>query len=99
MRRLRFDPQAVEEMEEAADYYRDIDPRLKERFIESLGLALGLLRQFPKSGIPVSPRLRKSALKGFPFQLIYHDEAESRCIIIFALAHHARKPGYWGRRV
>lgn len=99
VRRLRFDPLAVEEMEAAADHYRDIDPRLKERFVGTLGLALGLLRRFPRSGTLVTSHLRKYALKGFPYQLIYHDDVDKQCIIVFAFAHHSRRPGHWGPRV
>jgi hypothetical protein len=36
-------------------------------------------------------------VKGFPFSVHYRVEANG--ILIFAVAHHARRPGYWTQRV
>jgi len=36
-------------------------------------------------------------LKDFPFALVYR--SDDMGIIVFALAHHARRPGYWHGRM
>jgi hypothetical protein len=35
-------------------------------------------------------------LKGFPFAVVYRREGDE--LVIFAVAHHRRAPGYWKAR-
>lgn len=51
----------------------------------------------PELGEIVSGNLRHSLLSRFPFMLIYSIEPEG--ILIVAVAHQRRKPGYWETRV
>ena len=52
---------------------------------------------FPQSGSPFRSNTRRVLVKGFPFSLIYRPKPEG--IVIFAVAHHARRPYYWQSRV
>jgi hypothetical protein len=36
-------------------------------------------------------------LKDFPFSIVYRPEPDG--IVVFAVPHHSRLPGYWRRRV
>ncbi|HMH17060.1 MAG TPA: type II toxin-antitoxin system RelE/ParE family toxin [Burkholderiales bacterium] len=51
---------------------------------------------FPLSGSPSRANTRRIILKGFPFSIFYRPEPDG--IVIFALAHHARRPYYWRSR-
>ncbi len=78
--------------------------QLAEVFLESLhGLtkviedAAARALAFPLSGTPSASYTRRVFLKGFPFSLFYRPEDSG--IVIFATAHHARKPRYWVGRI
>lgn len=43
------------------------------------------------------PDIRKVALKRFPFHVIYR--AEATRIVVLAVAHQRRRPGYWAGRI
>jgi toxin ParE1/3/4 len=48
---------------------------------------------FPLSGSPSELNLRRVMVRNFPFSVVYRPEAEG--ILVFAVAHHSRRPGYW----
>jgi toxin ParE1/3/4 len=98
VRKIRFHPAAALEMGEAAEHYRSIRPKLNVYFVEDLDLSIKLLRQHPGIGSVASKNLRKKSLVGFPYNIIYLDAPHDDLIIVFALAHHSRQPGYWSKR-
>jgi len=70
---------------------------LGARFVSALEEATTLAITFPLAGSPASKNTRKVLLKDFPFSVVYR--ADDQGIIIFAIAHHSRRPGYWQARV
>ncbi|MBI5331078.1 MAG: hypothetical protein HZB71_10755 [Betaproteobacteria bacterium] len=50
----------------------------------------------PGLGSPVDDELRKFVLRRFPYNLIYAVAGDE--VVITAVAHHKRRPFYWGRR-
>ncbi len=55
------------------------------------------LLEHPEIGLRILREIRRYPLHDYPFDIIYRLTPES--IIIVALAHHSRCPGYWaGRR-
>ena len=58
---------------------------------------IDVLRQQPLIGQEVGAGLRKALTHTFPFTLIYSPEEKE--ILIVAVAHQRRKPGYWRERV
>lgn len=73
-------------------------------FAERLGLGLGLrftkaveeatarALAFPLSGSPSVANTRRVLVKGFPFAILYRPEGDG--IVIFAISHQSRRPGY-----
>jgi len=86
VRIVEFHPEAEAELVSAARYY--------EEHAENLGV--DLLAAVPESGHPFGLRLRRVLVPGFPYGLIYRAEADR--ILIVAVAHLHRRPGYWRRR-
>jgi len=82
-----------DEVIEAVQYYRAIDPKLSDRLIAELEATVLRLVHFPESGRPLANDLRQCALKVFPFVLIYKVLADEILIIAFANTH--RRPAYW----
>ena len=92
----RFLPLAREELNETAAFYEASVPGLGEAFLDDVHRAIEIVRENPRIGAPVGNRLRKSILRRFPFSIVYaaHDEE----IVIVAIAHQRRRPGYWRGR-
>ena len=93
----RFLLPAEEEMTEASLFYEAASTGLGSGFLDDVSRVIERLRQHPYLGQTVAPNLRKSHLLRFPFSLIYSVEADE--ILIIAVAHYGRRPGYWQERV
>jgi plasmid stabilization system protein ParE len=77
-------------------YYSAAQPGLGERFAAAVEEATVRAVGFPLSGSPSRAKTRRIIVKGFPFSIFYRPQADE--IIIFAVAHHARRPFYWQSR-
>lgn len=51
----------------------------------------------PEDGVPVSGALRRFLLRRFPYYLLYRVEED--WILVLAVGHHSRRPGYWRDRL
>ena len=69
---------------------------LGRRLFEEVRAAVRTLETYPEMGTPRNHGTRRILLARFPFDLVYIIEAES--IVILALAHQRRRPGYWKGR-
>jgi hypothetical protein len=58
---------------------------------------VGGILEFPDSGRPFGRRLRRTLVRGFPYGLLYRVEPSR--ILIVAVAHLHRRPGYWRSRL
>ena len=92
----RFASAAEEELAESILFYRDISPELAGDFVTQLDRVIELLRRSPKLGTLSDADLRRFPLTRFPFSIHYRIEAET--IVIYAVAHQSRRPGYWRSR-
>src|SRR5262245_9327221 len=97
MTRYRFLTAAEEEMTEAAIFYEAASNRLGSDFLDDIRRALDRLVEYPHTGHAFTSDLRRLLLHRFPFTLIYAVEQDS--IVVIAVAHHGRRPGYWRSRV
>ncbi len=82
-------------MTEASFYYQTASGGLGQEFLDDLQRTINAVRERPKLGRPVSRGLRQAPLQRFPFLLIYAEEEE---ILVVAVAHQNRRPGYWRAR-
>jgi toxin ParE1/3/4 len=94
---LRFEPEAAEELEEAAAYFAEQSAGTGERFLSDMTRTRELLLQFPEAGPPLRGKFRRILLSVFPYQLVYRVEDE--VVRIYAVAHLKRRPGYWRKRL
>jgi plasmid stabilization system protein ParE len=93
----RFLKPAQAEVDEAVAYFDEQRPGLGDRFEQDLLATLNFVTEHPRSGKPLTERVRKVRLRTFRYNLIYVvDEAE---IVVVAVAHHRRRPGYWQTRL
>lgn len=89
----RFLPPAEEEMTEASVFYQVASAGLGADFLNDVQRVVDTLRAHPALGTPVGEGLRRALLHRFPFSLIYSVEVDE--ILVVAVAHQKRRPGYW----
>src|SRR5215204_2540605 len=92
----RFLTPAEEEMTEAAQFYEAASSRLGTDFLDDVQRAIDRLCDHPRAGEAITSDFRRTLLHRFPFSLIY--AIEENVIVIVAVAHHGRRPGYWRSR-
>ncbi|MCF8156204.1 MAG: type II toxin-antitoxin system RelE/ParE family toxin [Rhodoferax sp.] len=88
--------QAQSELDDAYDWYESQASGLGQRFLIEAAHAFGLIQRFPEAWHPLSANTRRCRLKRFPYGVIYAVEGQD--IIVIAVAHLHRKPGYWTTR-
>lgn len=93
----RFLPKAEAEFSKEVAYYSNAGPGLGIKFVHAVDAAVGMATAYPNGGSPAAHGTRKRRVKGFPFSVFYRPSATE--ILIIAIAHHRRKPGYWLGRV
>lgn len=93
MRRARFVAAARQEFLKETAFYAEAEPGLGERFAQAITEATSLALAFPMAGFKGPANTRSVVVKGFPFSVVYRPTPDE--IVIFAVAHHARRPGYW----
>ena len=93
----RFLWPAEEEMSEAALFYELSLDGLGSDFLDDVQRAVERLSNYPHSGEPIDSEFRRTLLHRFPFSLIY--ALERLGLVIVAVAHHGRAPGYWRSRI
>jgi len=101
-RHVRFEPEAEQELVDAARHYDEQVRGLGSEFVTAVSAAIRRLRNWPNAGTPVDaldPALngRRVLVPRFPYQLVYvrFDDA----VHVIAVAHVARRPGYWTDRI
>lgn len=97
MKSIRFLAAARHELLAEVLYYNESGIGLGEKFVHAIEQALAISAQFPFAGSPGPAATRKVTVRGFPFSVIYLQETGG--IVIVAVAHHARRPGYWVDRL
>jgi plasmid stabilization system protein ParE len=95
-RKLEYLEQALIEAEAAAQWYRKRSPTAATRFSGELDEAEAAILEHPEAWPIGEQGTRRYFLRHFPFAVIYRVE-ESRLLIV-AVAHARRRPGYWAHR-
>lgn len=88
---------ARRELDDAVSYYNDQVAGLGDAFLLEAVAAIERIRQFPRAWHPLGEAIRRCRLRRFPYGLIYH--AEESGILVVAVAHMHRRPGYWRDRL
>ncbi|HUS64590.1 MAG TPA: type II toxin-antitoxin system RelE/ParE family toxin [Kofleriaceae bacterium] len=95
-RRVRLLRAALAELELAADEYDAASPGLGDRYIATINQAFEVIRGAPERWPRVDDRHRRFLTPRFPYSAFYRfDDVE---VIVVAVAHRRRRPGYWAAR-
>ena len=94
---LEYHPDASDEVAEAFSWYARIAPVVGEQFKREFEHAEELVQRSPDSWAAYLLETRGFRFQKFPFVLAYIIRDER--VLIVALAHTKRKPGYWRERL
>ena len=94
---IQFHEAARDDISDAERHYSSRSLALGRDFIDAIDHAIARLRAFPESGSRHSDGSRRLILERFPFNVMY--TFENTEIVIVAVAHQRRKPGYWRQRL
>lgn len=97
MKSVEYLPEAKAEVREALFWYEEREPGIGTRLSDELLRAESFIVQNPSAGVPYLRNTRKWPLHIFPYMVVYRDEPER--IVIVAVAHGSRRPGYWLSRL
>jgi len=89
--------QAERELELARQWYDEQRYGLGLVFFDAYEDAVRYAREFPDAGTELGSSVRKFPLQGFPFYLVTSVVDET--LVVIAVAHAKRKPGYWLQRI
>ena len=92
-----FHPEALAEFEDGALHYAETQPGLELRFIASIEAAIQRVIERPTSYAVLEQDVRRCLARVFPYAVLYTIEPEF--ILIVAVMHCHRAPGYWRHRV
>mgnify|MGYP005851116005 CR=1 FL=1 len=95
-------PDAEQELQAAAQWYEQRQQGLGEQFLETAIAALVSIERHPRrfapyAYAPANHEVRRCLLGRFPYGIIY--EVRSDELVILAVAHAVRRPGYWRSRL
>jgi len=96
VKRARFIAAARLEFLAEVIYHDEAQLGLGKRFTAAVEEATARALAFPLSGSTSPSSTRRIVVKGFRFSIFYRPETEG--IVIFAVAHHSRRPFYWQTR-
>ena len=102
MRTVRILADAAEEAIEAAIWYERQRPGLGTDFFEAFEAATDLVEAghipfTPYPGKAGAAGAKRVILKRFPYDIVIVERATE--LVVIAVAHQSRKPGYWRERL
>ena len=96
---VEFHSAAERELRQAVDYYNDQQPDLGYEFAAEVEEAVERIRSSPDAWAWISQQdnLRRCQTHRFPYGLIY--QVQPNRVLIIAVMHLKRRPGYWNDRL
>lgn len=95
--RIEFHPDALDEFEDAARYFSECQEGLDLRFIACAQEAFRKISEAPTRWRIFEEDVRRCLLKVFPYAVLYSIEPDF--VLVIAVMHCSREPGYWRRRL
>jgi len=96
MKPVDFLPGARLDFDESFDWYAARSSVAAHRFSVAVESALSRIAKFPVQFARIDDRHRECVVKRFPFRIVFREETIR--IVIVAVAHAKRRPGYWKSR-
>jgi hypothetical protein len=88
---------AETELDEAVIFYNSEQPGLGADFIVEFVNSLDRIKAYPKAWNPFTQNTRRCQLRRFPYGIVY--QIFETGILVVAISHLHREPGYWQERL
>jgi toxin ParE1/3/4 len=95
--RAEFHPEAALEFEEAVRFYKERGRNLGKRLAREVRAAVRKIVATPERWRVLEQDVRRCLVCVFPYSVLYTIETDF--ILIIAVAHAKRQPGYWRHRL
>ena len=95
--RYEFHPEALEEYQQAVIWYAQREQKLAVEFITAVEEAIQRTIEAPTRWRVVDEDVRRCLTHVFPYAILY--SIEDNFLLIVAIMHCSREPGYWKHRV
>lgn len=97
MKPVEYLVEARDEIEESVAWYRKKDSAVPPRFVDEVDRTIERIVADSNVGHPSERETRSVLLHDFPFRIVFAELSDR--IVIIAVAHHCRQPGYWLKRL
>lgn len=97
MKRHIFHPEAEKEYTDAAGFYFQINPELAGRFYDEIERLIRDIRTQPERFRIFDIPVRRHFSNVFPYAVLFINQPDR--ILIVAVMHMKRRPGYWRERL
>jgi toxin ParE1/3/4 len=94
--RYVFHPEALSEYTEATQYYAAQRVEVAQAFINAIEDTVYRIRESPTRYTTIDDDVRRCMARKFPYGILYTIEQDY--ILILAVMHCSREPGYWKDR-
>lgn len=94
--RFRYHPEAEEELLHSIRYYESRAEGLGAEFLDEVEKTLALIQSFSDLGTLLTEADRRMLVERFPYGIIYTKYEDH--VMIYAIMHLKRSPGYWKTR-
>ncbi|MCX7169509.1 MAG: type II toxin-antitoxin system RelE/ParE family toxin [Proteobacteria bacterium] len=95
--RIRYLAVAQTEIADAAEYYAAVSPGLGTAFKKELRQLMRIVATMPTAWPPSGEGTRKCLMSRFPYLVIYAPLPDE--LLVLAVGHQHRQPGYWRERL
>jgi plasmid stabilization system protein ParE len=93
---IEFTDGAECDLEDALDWYEQLGAR--SRLGRAIELGISQIAESPPRWREIEPGVRRLVMRKFPYSIVYAWHPDQDQLVILALAHHKREPGYWRSR-
>lgn len=96
--KLKLNPGARQDFDEATDWYNEQDESVKVRFVEAVNSAFGQILRSPLS-FPVvhGSNVRQAQIRRFPYTIFFTIQPDR--ILVYSVFHTSRNPIIWRGRL
>jgi plasmid stabilization system protein ParE len=96
MQQIEFLPGARRDFDESFAWYAGNSTRAAVRFAGAVDVALDRIARNPADFSTPDGVHRECPIKRFPYRIVYR--IVEHCVLVVAVVHAKRRPGYWMHR-
>jgi len=96
-KKIRIQSEAQEEINRAFEWYFERSPDAAEALLTEIDASFAQIAAHPQQCPVYTKNTRRRVLSRFPYSVIFQDKDE--VILVIAVAHAKRRPGYWRARI